>query len=82
MNSPHGMTFTREQIVERLRARPFRPFKVRLQNGRVFNVRESDDLWVGLSGWLVFDSGRNDLGFADVKAVVAIEKQRTRKAAR
>ena len=76
------MTFTRTDIVERIRAKPFRPFRLRLRDGRVLNVRESDDLWAGLSGWLVYDSGRNDLAFSDVQSVVAVEARRSRKASR
>ena len=74
--------YTRATIVEHLKAKPFRPFKVRLRNGRIFNVRAADDLWVGLSGFLVFDSGRNDYGVSDVRSIAAVEAGRLRKNSR
>jgi hypothetical protein len=75
-------TYTRDDIKRLLNAKPFRPFKLRLSNGRIFNVREHDDLWVGLSGSLVFDSGRNDLGFSDLWCITALEVKRVRKTTR
>ena len=77
-----AMSYSRDDILGRLKAKPFRPFKLRSNIGRVFNVREPDDLWVGLSGFLVFDSGRNDYGVSDVQSIVALEMRRARKAAR
>ncbi|MBM3856298.1 MAG: hypothetical protein FJ399_24585 [Verrucomicrobia bacterium] len=74
------MTITRDDILQRLKAKPFRPFRVRLRNGRVFRVREADDLWAGLSGSLVFDSGRNDFALTNVRSVVAVEMSPSRKA--
>ena len=76
------MTFTRTDIVERIKAMPFRPFRLRLRDGRVLNVGESNDLWAGLSGWLVYDSGRNDLAFSDVQSVIAVEERRASKSSR
>ena len=75
------MTFTRDDVVQRLKSKPFRPFKVRLNTGRIFNVRESGDLWIGLSGFLVFDSGRDDYGVSDVRSIVALEARAARKPA-
>lgn len=76
------LTYSRDDIKKLISARPFRPFKLRLSNGRIFNVREHDDLWVGLGGSLVFDTGRGDLGFSDLGCVKAVEVRRSRRAAR
>jgi hypothetical protein len=79
---PAVTTYSRDDIKQLLNAKPFRPFKLRLSNGRIFNVRAHDDLWVGLSGSLVFDSGRNDFGLSDLECIKALEMRRTTKAAR
>jgi len=74
--------YTRDIIRGYLQARPFRPFKLHMLNGRVFNVRAHDDLWVGLGGSLVFDSGRGDLGFSDLDAIAEIKFGRAAKSTR
>jgi hypothetical protein len=79
MRAENAMTCTRDDIVLRLNMKPFRPFKLRLKNGRILNRRGSADLRVGWSGSLVFDSGRNDYGAADLRRIATLETRRAKK---
>ena len=63
-------------IRDELRARPFRPFRLRLDDGRTFDVHHPDYLFVGPNGKHVihYDSANDDaMTILDPRLITSIE---------
>jgi hypothetical protein len=55
--------FTAQQLRERLEEKPFRPFRIRMSDGQVYEIRNHDGAWV-LKNFIEIGIDPDSEGFA------------------